>query len=499
MNLMDEIRNGETERLEFKEVPNDRADKWLKTVVAFANCRGGRILFGVSNSREVKGLDGDLFAIKDSISDAVASSCTPSVPIQVGITTVAGKPIVVLEVYEGVQTPYYIKSKGDVDGVYVRYDATTRIADEYALQDLRVEGSGRSYDSRVCRGLSATVDDIDALCKRMYELALVNAANDAERNLTRPVTKAQLVKWGILRDVGGELRPTNAFALLTDSERFSPVVKCGLFRGETRAVFIDRRQFVLPVQDQIEEAYKYVLSKINLGASFPNVHRKDTYEIPPGVIRELIANAVLHRTYVNAEASPITVAIYDNRLEITSPGKLKRGVTVEKMLQGCSDCRNEALALALSYMNIIEDWGSGIPRIRRMLAEAGLRDLVIEDWPNAVRVVVYRKENSAPPSDTGTGSDGKSSVCGGTKSRHQVAAPSRDENIYDEIVACCATPCSALELMAKVGRTDRTKFRKSVLTPLIASGLLEYTIPDKPNSRLQRYRLTEKGREAVEK
>ena len=147
----------------------------------------------------------------------------------------------------------------------------------------------------------------------------------------------------------------------------------------------------MAVQDQIEEAYKYVLSKINLGATFPNVRRKDTYEIPPGAIRELIANAVVHRSYVNAEASPITVAIYDDRLEITSPGRLKRGVTVEKMLEGCSDCRNEALALALSYMNIIEDWGSGIPRIRQELKEAGLRDLVIQDWPNAVRTIIYRK------------------------------------------------------------------------------------------------------------
>jgi len=75
-----------------------------------------------------------------------------------------------------------------------------------------------------------------------------------------------------------------------------------------------------------------------------------------------------------------------------SPGKLKRGVTVEKMRAGCSDCRNEALALALSYMNIIEDWGSGIPRIREELRESGLRDIVIDDWPNAVRVTLYRQK-----------------------------------------------------------------------------------------------------------
>ena len=140
MSLMDDIRKGESDRLEFKEIPSDRSDRWLKTAVAFANGRGGRILFGISNSREVIGLEGDLFAIKDAISDAVASSCSPPLPAQVSITTVGGKPVVVLDVQEGIRTPYYIKSKGDVEGVYVRYDATTRIADEYALQDLRVEG-----------------------------------------------------------------------------------------------------------------------------------------------------------------------------------------------------------------------------------------------------------------------------------------------------------------------------------------------------------------------
>ena len=188
MNLIDDIQNGESDRLEFKEIPNDHADRWMKTAVAFANGRGGRILFGISNSREVKGLDGDLFAMRDSIADSVASSCSPPLPAQVGITMVEGKPIIVLDVAEGVQTPYFIKSKGDVDGVYVRFDATTRVADEYALQDLRVDGSGKSYDSRECRGFKVTEDQIKALCERMYELAQENAANDAERMLIRQVT-----------------------------------------------------------------------------------------------------------------------------------------------------------------------------------------------------------------------------------------------------------------------------------------------------------------------
>ena len=164
MNLIDEIKNGESDRLEFKEIPNVDSGKWLKTAVAFANCRGGRILFGVTNAREVKGLSGNLFSLKDAVADALASSCCPPLPAQINITTIEGKPIIVLDVEEGLQTPYYIKAKGDVDGVFVRFDATTRVADEYALQDLRIDGTGRSYDSRECRGFKVADREIDALC-----------------------------------------------------------------------------------------------------------------------------------------------------------------------------------------------------------------------------------------------------------------------------------------------------------------------------------------------
>lgn len=238
MNLIDEIKNGESDRMEFKEIPNADSGKWLKTAVAFANCRGGRILFGVTNGGEIKGLSGNLFAMKDSIADALTNSCCPQLPAQISITTVEGKPIIVLDVEEGLHTPYFIKAKGDPDGVYMRFDATTRVADEYALQDLRIDGTGRSYDSRECRGFKVTDQEIDALCARMYDVAVANAKDDTERKLVKPVKPAQLVKWGILQNIKGQLRPTNAFALLTDDDHLSPVVKCGLFRGKTRAILL---------------------------------------------------------------------------------------------------------------------------------------------------------------------------------------------------------------------------------------------------------------------
>lgn len=185
--LIDDIRNGESDQLEFKEIPNRDSAKWLKTVVAFANGRGGRIVFGVANDRRVVGLDGDLFAMRDGIADAIANACSPAIPFELCVSTVEGRPVAVLEVSEGRQTPYFIRAKGDVEGVYVRYDTTTRLADEMSLRELRVEGSGRGYDEVKCRGLQVKDAEVSDLCERMHKVAMENAASDDERKGIKPL------------------------------------------------------------------------------------------------------------------------------------------------------------------------------------------------------------------------------------------------------------------------------------------------------------------------
>ena len=94
--------------------------------------------------------------------------------------------------------------------------------------------------------------------------------------------------------------------------------------------------------------------------------------VPEKSIRELIINAMVHRSYL--DHGTIRVAVYDNRLEITSPGKLPMGQTMERMKEGYSKIRNEALAHAFAYMNLIEHWGSGIPRIIDKVKAARLRE-----------------------------------------------------------------------------------------------------------------------------
>lgn len=164
--------------------------------------------------------------------------------------------------------------------------------------------------------------------------------------------------------------------------------QCGVFKGTTKAVFVDRREYTGPLWEQIDEAFQFVLRNIHLGATIVGIYRQDVYEIPPDAIRELIINAMVHRSYL--DHGTIQVVVYDNRLEITSPGKLPMGQTMERMKEGYSKIRNEAVAHAFAYMNLIEHWGSGIPRIIDKVKAAGLREPEFIGSEVDLRINIYR-------------------------------------------------------------------------------------------------------------
>ena len=309
------------------------------------------------------------------------------------LQTVDGKTVIVVEVSEGRQRPYYIKALGRESGVYVRVAGTTRLADAYMVKELLFEGSNRYYDQALCPGLNITDEDIDALCKAMKEQAVRNAHNEEQKASIKDIGRQQLRSWGVLIERDGKDYPSNAFAILTGSGGLHVATQCGVFKGTTKAVFVDRRKYTGPLWEQIDEAFQFVLRNIHLGATIVGIYRQDVYEIPLDAIRELIVNAMVHRSYL--DHGTIQVAVYDNRLEITSPGKLPMGQTMERMKEGYSKIRNEALAHAFAYMNLIEHWGSGIPRIIDKVKAAGLREPEFIGGEVDLRINVYRRQVDA--------------------------------------------------------------------------------------------------------
>ena len=235
---IEEILAGESKNVEFKENLPEKSIKYMKSVVAFANGTGGKIIFGIADkTREVVGFDKeDVFKKMDAIANVVSDSCEPAIIPNITLQTVDGKTVIVEEVSEGRQ---------------------------------------------------------------------------------------QLRSWGVLIEREGKDYPSNAFAILTGNGGLHVTTQCGVFKGTTKAIFVDRREYTGPIWEQIDEAFQFVLRNIHLGATIVGIYRQDIYEIPPDAIRELIINAMVHRSYL--DHGTIQVAVYDNRLEITSPGKLPMG------------------------------------------------------------------------------------------------------------------------------------------------------------------------------
>ena len=300
---IEEILAGESKNVEFKENLPEKSIKYMKSVVAFANGTGGKIIFGIADkTREVVGFDKeDVFKKMDAIANVVSDSCEPAIIPNITLQTVDGKTVIVEEVSEGRQ---------------------------------------------------------------------------------------QLRSWGVLIEREGKDYPSNAFAILTGNGGLHVTTQCGVFKGTTKAIFVDRREYTGPIWEQIDEAFQFVLRNIHLGATIVGIYRQDIYEIPPDAIRELIINAMVHRSYL--DHGTIQVAVYDNRLEITSPGKLPMGQTMERIKEGYSKIRNEALSHAFAYMNLIEHWGSGIPRIIYKVKAAGLREPEFIGGKIDLRINIYR-------------------------------------------------------------------------------------------------------------
>ena len=387
---IEEILAGESKSVEFKETVPEKSNKYMKTVVAFANGHGGKLIFGIKDdNHEVVGIDDfSIFKTMDAITNAISDSCEPLIIPDVTLQTINKKTIIVVEISAGKQRPYYIKSLGMEKGIYVRVAGTTRLADNCMIKELMFEGANRCFDQTPCIGYDVSEEDIKNLCSSLRKTGIENCKTDAEKAEAKEVTANTLLSWGVLAEEKGALVPTNAFALLSGNPILPTKIQCGVFKGTTRAVFVDRREFTGPIQSQIEEAYKYVLGKINLGAKISGLYRQDEYELPIGSIREIIANAVTHRSYL--EPGNVQVALYDDRLEVTSPGMLLTGVTIKKMREGYSKVRNRAIASAFAYMKIIEQWGSGIPRIFEEFKKYGLKEPELIDLDGDFRVNFYR-------------------------------------------------------------------------------------------------------------
>ena len=389
-------KTGESKNVEWKrEIPKNH-ENILKDIIAFSNSTGGKLYIGIEDGTGIVYGIGDKnpFRMSDDLTNMISASCTPQIETEISVVSMEGKTVLVVDVPAGRFRPYYLKSKGKESSSFVRINGTSRIADEGKLKELELEGERVSYDSLKEIGMEYDEEKALNLCKKMKQRALANCKTDEERNAVKDMTIDKLIDFGVLGKSGNALFPTHAFDLLCDNHNRSARIQCALFKGTTRSIFVDKKEFTGPIDDQLEEAYQFVLRHTNLGAVINGLYRDEAYSLPVSAIREMIANAVIHRSYVNR--SCIQVSMYDDRIEVDSPGTLFGGMDIETAKSGRSMCRNEAIAQAFQYMKTVETWGTGIPRIFESCKEYGLPEPEFEESGNGFKAILYKGADQEP-------------------------------------------------------------------------------------------------------
>jgi predicted HTH transcriptional regulator len=179
------------------------------------------------------------------------------------------------------------------------------------------------------------------------------------------LNKQVLQKLELFKTEQGQELPTYALILLSDDELVKQMfpyakIECARFKGIVPGNFIDQNTIDSNIGLQAEQAYQFILRHISQGTTdYQGVFRNDRWEYPIIAIREVIRNAVIHRDY-SLSGKDIKIAIFDDKVEITSPGKLMPTVDFNDMDSGQSDIRNKVLAPVFKRLGIIEQWGNGL-------------------------------------------------------------------------------------------------------------------------------------------
>ena len=388
MGILKEIKSGESKVLEFKEkFPSN--ESIAKTVVAFSNTSGGKLVLGVNDSRDITGLEEntDIFELQDKIASIIYDYCYPNIIPEIYTSSINDKLVLIVEVFRGNLLPYYLKKHGKNEGVYIRIGATNRKASFDNIVDLERQKNNSSFDQEI--NYEAELESIDlSSLKNRFDRYGKDLDLKAMKNLK------------LAREEHGILYPTNGLLILLGMFE-NCKIKCSRFKGTTMDIFIDRKEYDGDVFTQLENAENFIKNHISLSGEIKGLQRKDSYEIPIEAIRESLVNAAVHRDYVNM-GRDTKVGIYDDILNIVSPGGFPNTITKEDFLEGRSEIRNKVIAKVFKELNYIEQWGTGIRRIRSSCQDAGLKEPQIEETGDFISINLFRKNFYDPKTEMKT-------------------------------------------------------------------------------------------------
>ena len=488
------VKEGEGPALEFKRSTGELKEG-MQTLCAFLNGSGGRVLFGVRPEATIEGQGVSDQTLRD-IAQA-ADRFEPPAHVSVRrIKVKAGRELVLAAVEGGVDMrPFTYEGRP-----YERVGSTTRRMPQAKYERLLVERghAKRRWENLPAEGLALKDLDREEIL-RTRELAIQQSriSPDTRRDIGEILDRLGLRVSSVL---------TRAAQVLYGT-RFMPdypqcLVKMGRFRGTTvTGEIVDNRQEHMNAFSMVREGMAFLERTMPLGARFPKgtVFREDRFPVPPAALREILLNAVMHRDYSHYSGY-VAIAIFDERIEIQSYGRLPSGVTVEQ-LSGphLSKPTNPSIAEAFHRTGAVEVWGRGTNRVIEMCEKHGAPPPVFEEKQGFL-VVTFRAP-LAPGGAAGTSKCRAAPGSGQPESQPESSTspvPVQFQSLEDRILALLRESALPVSILSKrLGQKRVSGQLKVVLNKLLSDSIIEFTIPDKPNSRLQKYRLTPAGEKAL--
>ena len=468
------VAEGESQKVEFKTTTGQRTEG-AKAACALANGLGGFVLFGVKDKGQIVGQQVSAHTLEE-VANELHRIEPPVFPAIETVELKDGNTVIALRVTGGAG-PYMYDGRP-----YQRHGPTTRVMPREVYEQRVMEklhATNRWENQPVPKGVTLANLDEDEI-----QLTVDNAVDLGRlKPLKRRSVRSILIGLGLI--VEGKLLNA-AVALYGNTQRLQSLypqccIRLARFRGKNRlADFADNRQYWGHAFALLRHAESFLMDHVPIAGRVVSgrMRREDRPLYPPRATREAVANALCHRDYTNAGGA-VSVAMYDEHLEIINIGTLHFDITPEKLARPHqSRPWNPIIASVFYRAGIIEQWGTGT--------------LKVIDWcrDNANPVPAWT-EDSGSVIVTFQPASGFEKVTG--EVTREVTPEVTPE--VTRLMLKCQTPKTRKALQEELGLRDDEHFRKAYLLPGMEAGLVERTIPDKPKSSKQQYRLTAKGHE----
>lgn len=434
---------------------------WLKSVSAFANGIGGTLFFGIDNDRNVIGLT-DAQTDAEAISRLIKERISPLPEFVLSPIEEQGRKLLILTVSSGNDTPYFYRADG-VRDAYVRIGNESIVAPDYMLRELILKGTNRTFDTLITDSR-----------KTDYSFTLLEATYLERANLHFEPT--DYISFGLATKDGFL---TNAGKLLTDQHIvYNSRIFCtrwnGLSKGSIFDDAVDDKEYEGNLIYLLKSGAEFIRNNSKVRFEKKARYRIDKPDYSERAVTEALVNALIHRDYL-IMGSEVHIDMYDDRLEISSPGGMYRG----KPIQECgldeidSVRRNPVIADLFHRMKFMERRGSGIKKILDETAK-------IPGYTEELKPSFY--------STTSSFSVTLKNVNYASQSvNEQDSDQDTDQDVTKMILEFCSEPRSKREICERLGFNNLTYFTRTYLHPLLEAKKLLRTIPDKPSSKNQKY------------